>query len=392
VLNVGHVAIGRVSRAKLALGVAVALFVLVPAAGVRADIDPQSGIDFVRIGAVGNAPYQADNPNAFVHNRGGVNYEYGIGRFEVTTAQWTEFFNAAYDRPANDRIPFLTPPGHWGAVPTAPTVPGGQRWSVPAGNEMRAVGNISWRMGAIYCNWLCNGKGTDRSAFMSGAYDVSTFGFETGVPNIRFTDQQAHTPGAQYWIPTFDELFKASHYDPDGNGPSQPRWWLYNNSSDTPPVYGPPGVLVNGVLAEANAGWDDRNYSGLSQYSVPLGAYPDVQSPWGLLDLAGGATEWTETVLTDNVGERTRVFDGSFWGQDSGQAALTDWIRGKGDEFPHVPTLEFGLRIASSIPAPGTSVVGLSVLAITAARRRRRGPAPRTCEGFGLGASSDEPN
>jgi len=90
--------------------------VMVSSHTASADIDPLSGIDLVRIGAVGNAPYRADNPNAFVHNRGGVNYGYSIGRFEVTTAQWTEFFNVAFDRPSNDRIPHLIPPDFWGAA------------------------------------------------------------------------------------------------------------------------------------------------------------------------------------------------------------------------------------------------------------------------------------
>jgi len=355
--------------------------VMVSSHTASADIDPLSGIDLVRIGAVGNAPYRADNPNAFVHNRGGVNYGYSIGRFEVTTAQWTEFFNVAFDRPSNDRIPHLIPPDFWGAVGTTPTTPGGQRWRVPPGNEMRPVGDISWRMAAIYCNWLCNNKQTNREAFLSGAYDVSTFGFETGVPNIRFTDQQSHTPGARYWIPTFDEMFKASHFDPNGNGPDEPRWWNYNISRDTAPVYGPPGVLVNGRPSEANAGWDNRNYPGVSQYAVPLGSYPTVQSPWGLLDVAGGTTEWTETITVSSSGQRFRVFDGSFWGQDSGQAELVDWLRIKGDEFPHIPTLEFGFRIASSIPAPGTSAVGLCLVFLSCARRKQRRPALCTFSG-----------
>ncbi|MFN7022419.1 MAG: hypothetical protein ACK4WH_13975, partial [Phycisphaerales bacterium] len=58
----------------------------------RADIDPVSGIDFVRIGAVGNAPWPGNGqPVDRAVGRGGVDYEYSIGRFEVTTAQWVEF-------------------------------------------------------------------------------------------------------------------------------------------------------------------------------------------------------------------------------------------------------------------------------------------------------------
>lgn len=215
-----------------------------------------------------------------------------------------EFFNAAYDRPADDRIPHLIPPTFWGAASITPTTPGGMRWSVPAGNEMRPVGNISWRMAAIYCNWLHNGKATDRTAFLDGAYDVSTF-----VPSPQgHGDQRTHHPGARYWIPTWDEVLKSFHYDPHKNGPDQGEWWTVSNGSDTRYVYGPPGTLVNGLPTEANGGWFD---SANSQYRVLLGAYPDIQTPWGLLDAAGGTSEWTEEVIGFGDLLEARGFDGS---------------------------------------------------------------------------------
>ncbi len=323
---------------------------LLSAPCVHADIDPASGIDFVRIGAtyggVGNAPYSDPTPNSFVNGRGRVNHEYSIGRFEVTTSQWAEFFNAAYDRPADDRIPQLVPSDHWGAVPTTPNTAGGRRWRVPAGNEMLPVGDISWRMAALYCNWLPNNKSTERSAFLSGAYDVSTFGFFGNI----FTDQEAHTPGARYWIPTWDEWLEASHFDPNKVNPdgSTGGWWENaNGRADRALIYGPPGAMANGMPTEANAGWDDRNFQGQSPFAVPLGSYENVaQSPWGLFDTAGGTAEWTESVRELSSGERYRLFDGSHWTGGIGQASLTDRVINRGGELPHVPTLEFGFRIA----------------------------------------------
>lgn len=321
--------------------------------------DP-SGIDFVTIGAPGNAPYQSPIPNDPVRGRGGVNYEYRIGRFEVTTAQWVEFFNAAFDRPANDRLPHLIPPDYWGASATTPNTPGGQRWTVPAGNEMRPVGDISWRMAAMYANWLCNNKSSDRSAFLNGAYDVSTFGF---VGNI-FTDQLTHNPGAQYWIPTWDEWLKAAHYDPNKLNTDGTRggWWQYSNGSDTPYVYGPPPS--RGGTGTANSGF----FNG-SAFTIPLGSYA-ANSPWGLKDVGGATTEWTESVYTLSGGDRYRIFDGSFWGSDLTPARLADQARNAGAEFPHIPTYEFGLRIAS-IPAPGPWAVA-AFAALAGQRRSRR--------------------
>jgi len=257
----------------------------------HAQVDPATGIDFVTVGAVGNAAYPGDGtPGDRSAGRGGVNFEYRIGRYEVTTSQWTEFFNAAFDRPANDLIPHLLRPVTLGAVPTTPTTPGARLWSVPAGNEMRPVGNISWRMAAIYCNWLHNGKSTNREAFLSGAYDVSTFGASGPLGDI-FTDQFERSPGAQYFIPTWDEWLKAAHYDPNkANGDGTiGGWWQCSNGSDTPYVYGPPGVLVDGQGATANAGWSVQ-YPGLDPLRVNLGAYPARKAP-GASSRRGGRNQ-----------------------------------------------------------------------------------------------------
>jgi len=345
---------GVVALASLALAASCTL----------AQADP-SGIEFVTITHAGNAPYQSIFPQDFVNGRGGVDYEYRLGKFEVTTAQWVEFFNAAYDRSQSDWLPHLRPPDFWGAAPTTPNTPGGRRWSVPAGNDMRPVGDISWRMAAMYCNWLHNDKSTDRSAFMNGAYDVSTFGFNGGI----FTDQLARHPDARYWIPTWDEWLKAAHYDPNktnGDGTTG-GWWQYSNGSDTPYVYGPPPSMGGG--GEANAGFTTP-----SPFAIPLGSYATV-SPWGLYDMAGGTTEWTESSVTSTTGQRTRIFDGSWWGQNAFVAGLMEQVREQGAEFPHVPTYEHGLRIASVVPAASTCAPAGVCLGLLCARRRR----PMSC-------------
>ncbi|MBL9000834.1 MAG: hypothetical protein JNK25_06825, partial [Phycisphaerae bacterium] len=59
--------------------------------------DP-SGIEFVTVGAPGNPAYAGPDNNNLVTGRGSVPYEFRIGRTEVTTAQWVEFYNAFYGR------------------------------------------------------------------------------------------------------------------------------------------------------------------------------------------------------------------------------------------------------------------------------------------------------
>jgi hypothetical protein len=342
------------SLAAIALG---ALF----ATPAQAQPDP-SGIDFVTIGAPGNTGWAGrGRPDQWI-GRGGVSYEYRIGRCEVTSQPWAEFFSAAFDRPANDRLPHLQVPQFWGATPATPNTPGGQRWVTPPGNEMIPVGNISWRMAAMYCNWLHNDKSILRNAFLDGAYDVSTFGYINGDVA---TDQAAHHPGARYWIPTLDEMIKASHYDPNKPNPDGTTggYWLYSNGSDQPWVGAPPASM--GGNGTANFGWRTNDFPGANPYAVPLGAYPTT-NPWGLFDIAGGSSEWTEEVLTGTGGVRYWVHDGSFRAGTQGNGVL-DAIYAAGGEFPSFPFPNFGLRIAT-IPSPPT----LALLVLPLLSRRRR--------------------
>jgi len=341
----------------------------------HAQVDPNSGIDFVRVGAVGNAAWAGDGTvGDRAVGRGSVGYEYSIGKFEVTTAQWAGFFNAAFDRPAGDALPHVVPPTYWGAAGTTPinnTNPNARRWTVPAGNEMTPVGNISWRMAAMYCNWLHNDKATNREAFLNGAYDASTF---TYTPAGYFRDQQTRSPGARYWIPSWDEWLKAAHYDPNKANPdgSTGGWWKYSNGSNTPYVYGPQGVLVNGLMTTSNATWDSSEFPGFSPFAVPLGAYANVTSPFGLYDVSGATAEWTEEVLYSLPGDQfphDRTYDGTWWYDgfpNSDRIAISG-----GSAFPSLSTFDLGFRIASSVPSPSAFFLGVTVLGCTFTRRRR---------------------
>ncbi len=325
----------------------------------RADVDPLSGVDFVRVGAVGNAPWMGNGTSGDIAiGRGSVGYEYSIGRFEITTAQWAEFMNAAFDRPASEWTPHVSPPSRWGGVAATPTAPGGLRWTVPAGNEMLPVGGISWRTAAIYCNWLSNGKSTDVSAFRSGAYDVATF-LDNGNG---FSDQVTHSANAQYWIPTWDEWIKAAHYDPNRFGPGQPGYWIASNTLGHLASAGPPGV------GEANYGFVSPNPS-----LIPLGAYPGVTSAWGLLDTAGGTSEWTEQVFFSLGQPAERGYEGSYFGS-LGNAAIGDSIYTPlGSSMPGSVASNFGFRLASSVPAPATCLIVGGLFGHAGTRDRRRG-------------------
>ena len=322
------------------------------ASAALAQVGPD-GYDWVTVGAAGYHAYAGTDPGGVVTGRGSVARDFRIGRTEVTTAQWLEFFNTFWDRVGEEE---LHRPIVWGAVRDTSYAGPGMRWKLrtpEAGNL--PVGGVDWRTSARLCNWLHNGKSSELSAMMDGAYDVSTFGY---TPDGKFTDQEARHPGARYWIPSLDEWLKAAYYDPDKGGSGVGGWWTNPNSSDEPPAYGPPGV------GEANTGFSLPNSA---ERQIPVGSYPGTTSPWGVLDIAGGVSEWTESVQTVN-GQRLRFIDGSHYGGSPG----LDWIYGAGGDFPTELEGIYGFRIASAVPGPGTPLMFVGLLVTTQQRGRRR--------------------
>lgn len=163
-----------------------------------------------------------------------------------------------------------------------------------------------------------------------------------------------------------DPWIKAAHFDPDRHGTAQPGWWTYPNASESPLVPGPPG------MAQTTAGWRPTPLE--SEWLVPLGAYPEVVSPFGLLDASGGVTEWTEEVFRffDSWPPIYRGTDGAWAGAQN--ADVSDLVYDGGTAIPPGSKhTTIGLRVASAftIPLPGTGTV-LFVSVVLSTRHRKR--------------------
>lgn len=299
---------------------------------------PDYDFTWCTIGDPGNAPYSQDRgPQLPPLLYGGVDYTYRISKYETTASQWLEFANAfaKFNDPylagqeADTTIQVVYGPG--GSTARFTLLPGvpnaGQLW----------LSQVNWFNAARYCNWLTNGKQDTLAALDYGAYDlrnIHTRAEEIASPPV------PRLPGATFFIPDQDEWVKAVHFDPNRYGPNQPGYWQYCYSSDTAPIPGPPGV------GQTNTGY---NADDLSAYYV--GAYPNAQTPWGLLDASGGAAEWLEdrwsTTGTDAQWEGSAGL-----GQSVFAPASVDRIDVHGAEGTWFPASWVGLRIASVVPSP----------------------------------------
>jgi len=254
--------------------------------------EPANELEWATITDVGNPGYPGNRWGLFA-GRGSVDYKFRITKYEVASKDWFEFANV-FSMQSDELDDLLFANASTSLRPDFNYQGPGHRYIYRPGleNPELAPIAISWRMAAMYCNWLHNDKSSDPESLMDGAYDVSTFGRD----GASFTDQSTHHPNAKYWISTLDEYLKAGYYDPNKNG-NGPGWWLYGHSSDQPPVQGLPGEgdTIMGMSTEE---------VGMGLGFFPLGSFTNVVSPWGLWDIIGGKTEYVEEWDIDGFGNQ----------------------------------------------------------------------------------------
>ncbi|MCB9838810.1 MAG: SUMF1/EgtB/PvdO family nonheme iron enzyme [Phycisphaeraceae bacterium] len=316
---------------------------------------PDYDFDWAVIGDPGNAPYNGEYGEFVDLYRGGtVDHTYRLATKEVSEPQWYEFVLAyAPYAPREDwnRNAFngnAAQFSHVGADGVPVFTPAFSGYSV----------EVSWEYAARYVNWLHNGKALTRDAFESGAYDTSTFGRDpdTGRP----VGQATRSEGARFWIPSVDEWKKAAFYDPNRYGQGQGGWWPYPNAQDTPLIPGQPGE------GQTNAGLPQDIFGDVIG-GLPLpGSYPEVNLPWGLLDVSGSVQEWAEDYDPDGIG---RHMVGTHWNTPDFVLPFVDHV----SAAPNVNFPDFGftgLRIASAY-VPESPSLALPLLILTSAARRR---------------------
>jgi len=150
---------------KKVKALAVIACMMVAANFASAEIIRGINFDFVTIGNAGNAPDSATD-NLY----GAVGYDYRIGKYEVTNAQWNAFTAVA-------------------GVPTGnPTIAYDQS-ALYIGNQ-QPTNNVSWYEAAQFCNYLTSGNkslgayhlGTDGSITVDRDAAISAYGTAYVVP------------------------------------------------------------------------------------------------------------------------------------------------------------------------------------------------------------------
>lgn len=335
----------------------ICLAVLMGEAAAHAAPPPDYDFDWAEIGHPGNRNLtRSEVPTAPTERHGRVDHRFRVATTELTASQWLEFLQAYWPHASTPlRTSGLLTFWVWADNPGAQpgedpgfyVVPGAERYPV----------DISWYGAARYCNWLHNGKANTASAFETGAYDTTNFGLVDEEGNS--LEPRTHLPGAQFWIPSIDEMTKAMFFDPDRHGVGGGGYWRYPNGSEVAPISGLPGEG-----GQTNAG------EGLGQFGDPevmaalnVGSYPDIVSPWGLLDASGGVREWNE--------DPTFGFGRAHRGSQFRSSGYLSQDIPEGISSAIASGTSAGLRLASVVPSPSTLGIALVVSLLQPKRRFR---------------------
>jgi len=273
-----------------------AMLIIVSGAGAQS-VD----VALCHVANPGNAP---DPSTGF----GKVDYEYSIGKFDVTEDQYVAFLNAVA-KADKYRLysPMMAKAGnggpsdedyHTGAGIIRSGTSGNYSYSVIGNSGNAPVTFVTWFNAARFCNWLHNGQPTDpkdaESSTETGAYTLN---------GDKTRGNETKDPGAKWWIPSENEWYKAAYYDPELNG-GKGGYWRYATQSNTTPgnVIGSGSNQVNGIV-NGSFSVKIRRYSHDSLLT-PVGVFTNSASYYGAYDQAGNVAQWNDALISGKRGIR----------------------------------------------------------------------------------------
>ena len=261
--------------------------------------------------AVGEEFNLGDDTNG---NLGAVVYEYQMGTYEVTNAEYAAFLNSAAKTDSfynlyNTRMGTDVNGGIMRAGQN-----GNFSYTVKPGFAKKPVNFVNIYNAMRFCNWLHNG------AQPNGDTEAGAYRLLGNIPSD--TVKLRRNASARYFIPAEDEWYKAAFYDPSPIGMPTASYWSYATKSDS-------------ASAAMNFGG-----SYLGPMDIDALPYPSFFKTYGQ---SGNVAEWTETVV-----DQFRIVRGGHYSSSAqGVSSL-----GKLELDPLTTSANVGFRVAA---APGVA-------------------------------------
>jgi formylglycine-generating enzyme required for sulfatase activity len=349
--------------ALLAFALVLAIFAL-PAFAAAAPKPAVLTFKTAKVGAPGNpavgivpftdAVYRScaeapETPEKPCQQVGAVGYGYGIGKLEVTVAQYVAFLNTVDPAGRNrhrlysrDESSSAWP--RFGQIDFRSKARKGRHYRVGFPEWVdKPYGFANFLRSARFANSLSNGRLLSRRPSSENGYRYVTYRVRlsrrtgSGMYDMR-NPKTTRTAKRGFTIPSQDEWIKAAYFDPSGGGtysywkyPTNPGTFgdgsltapaqatlnpangdvtnaavqplaNYHNSELAPPSWCPTAPGPEACATVNPFGFDPATYAKLYAGSLSTVGQALTLGPWGTLDQGGNAVEWTDTITPPPFG------------------------------------------------------------------------------------------
>ncbi len=293
-----------------------------------------TAIDMVLVGDAGNAPDTT--------GYGAVGYDYHIGKYEVTNAQYATFLNGVAKTDSyglyNSNMA-----GTYGGISRSGA---SGSYTYTAVKPNTPVNYVSFWDAARFTNWLTTGN-TETGVYQLGKIPDPSY------VRVITRDGTAWQAGGVA-IASENEWYKAAYYSGSPTGADGDGYWLYPTQSNslTKTVANFAGSVGTGNV-------------------TAVGSYAGAPSPYGTFDQGGNVWELNDEILyTNNRGLR----GGGFFSADGALESLTRNLW-----YPTEEVYSEGFRVSSlaAIPEPSAYAAIVGGLGLVLALWRRQGRRTR---------------
>jgi hypothetical protein len=217
---------------------------------------------------------------------GAVNYEYNIGKFEVTASQYTEFLSAVAKTDTYGLYNTSMWSNAYGCKIQRTGSSGSYTYSVASDWANRPVNYVSFWDACRFANWLHNSQPTglqNAGTTEGGAYTLNGYNGTDGRDIQR-------NPGSTWAVTSEDEWYKAAYHKNDGDTGNYFDYPTSTNSAPSNDLTTPDGGNNANV-------WDNGYTIGSPYWRTPVGEFELSESPYNTFDQGGNVAEWNEAIV-----------------------------------------------------------------------------------------------
>ena len=241
------------------------------------------------------------NPEDTRTGLGKVDYEYQIGKFDVTVAQYCEFLKAVAKKDPHGIYDIdMDRDSAVHCIIRSLNSKKEYEYQIVPGRENYPITIISFLNAIRFCNWMSNHQPT-------GNQDTST----TEDGSYLITEKSVSVRANATWrLPTDDEWYKAAYFNK--NNPT--HYWSYSTQSDDPPgnsaaeednqedsptknanycLHEKPTIVMGSISITPGHSMYPFGFPDLT----PVGIFSASPGPFGTYDMGGNAKQWTTGVV-----------------------------------------------------------------------------------------------